>query len=139
METLQSFSNKLAQNLTDLEPEPSEVKWDIRGEIGDPQVYDRTLIAIVSFESSTEELYGNRTQRLNGAITGQIMTEQMSNDEIYEALDNFQSIIYEYLSGLRYTEIGDSEVLQATCDSVLTAPKGNYWNFQLPIELIVQF
>lgn len=139
METLQSFTNKLASNITALQPAEAPIKWDIRGEIGDPQVYDRTMIAIISFDSSTEELYGNRTQRLGGSIVGQIMTEQMTNEEIYEVLDEMQLIIYDYLGGLRYTEIGDAEVLQATCDSIITTPKGTYWNFVLPMELIVQF
>lgn len=139
METTQSFSNKFAENLTALQPQESSVKWDIRGEIGDMQLYDKTLIAIVNFNESTEELYGNRTQRLTGSVTGQIFTEQMANGEVYEVLDEFQAVAYDYIGALRYTEIGDAVVLQGTCDSILSTPKGNYWNFILPIDLVVQF
>lgn len=75
METLQSFTSKLAQHLSELQPTDSPLKWDFRGEVGDGVLYDRTLIGILSFSTSTEEIYGNRTQRLEGDLTGQILVE----------------------------------------------------------------
>ncbi len=49
--------------------------------------YENTLIGIVSFSTSTEELYGNRTQRLEGSLTGQIRIEQMTNAQILSCLN----------------------------------------------------
>lgn len=139
METLQSFSDKLAQKLNLLTPSDSPLKWNFRGEVGDKIEYDRSLIGIVSFETSTEEIYNNRTQRLEGTLTGQICTEQMTNENIYKLLNQMQRIIYDYIRSLRYTEIVDAVVLQGTCDSILTQPSGEYWQFILPINIVVQF
>lgn len=139
METLSSFSNKLADKFSEQQPNNSVINWDFRGDVGDMIEYDNTMIGIISFNSSTEEIYGNRTQRLNGSLTGQIYIEQLTNEQIYEALDQMQSILYDYIGSLRYTEIGDAVVLQGTADSILTEPKDNYWNFVLPIDIVVQF
>lgn len=139
METTQSLAGKFAENLTQLQPEGVVVNWDIRGDLGDMQLYDRTLIAIVSFTTSTEEIYGNRTQRLSGTITGQISAEQLTNDDINMALDELQEVTFEYFGGLRYTEVGDAVVLQATCDTILTEPKQGYYNFYIPLDVVVQF
>lgn len=139
METLTSFSEKLAQKFTEHRPPNSVYQWDFRGEVGDMIKYDKTLIGVVSFNTSTEEIYANRTQRLEGTLTGQIFTEQMSNSDIYTVLDEMQAILYDYIGSLRYTEIGDAVVLQGTCDSILTQPSGEYWTFILPINLVVQF
>lgn len=139
METLQSFSDKLAQKLNLLTPSDSPLKWNFRGEVGDMIEHDRSLIGIVSFETSTEEIYNNRTQRLEGTLTGQICTEQMTNENIYKVINQMQRIIYDYIRSLRYTEIGDAVVLQGTCDSILTQPSGEYWQFILPMNIVVQF
>lgn len=75
METLQSFTAKFAEALSSLQPEDSTLKWDFRGEIGDTILFERTLIGIVQYTMSTEEIYGNRTQRLEGSLTGEIMVD----------------------------------------------------------------
>lgn len=75
METLQSLTNKLAENIAALEPAGSPLTWDIRGEVGTPMTYDKSLIAILSFGQSEEQLYGNRTQRLTGSIVGQVLVD----------------------------------------------------------------
>lgn len=139
METLQSFSHKLAEKFSEQRPNNSVYVWDFRGEVGDMVEYDKTLIGVVSFDTSTEEIYGNRTQRLEGTLTGQIFTEQMTNTEIHDVLNQLQKILYDYIGSLRYTEIGDAVVCQGTCDSILSQPSGNYWKFILPLNLVVQF
>lgn len=139
METLQSFSSKLAQKFNEQRPNNSTHQWDFRGDVGEMVEYDRSLIGVVAFNTTTEEIYGNRTERLEGTLTGQIFTEQMTDAEIYQALDELQAVIYDYIGTLRYTEIGDAVVLQGTCDSILTQPSTNYWQFVLPLNLVVQF
>lgn len=139
MESVQTLTDKMAAAMSQLCPPNSLLKWDFRGEVGDMVEYDKTMIAILSFNDSQEEIYGNRTQRLTGQLTGQIMVEQLADNDIYMLLDQMQSIIYDYIASLRYTEVGDAMVLQGTCDSVLTQNKGEYWGFILPIEVIVQF
>lgn len=139
METLQSFSEKLAQKFNEQRPNNSTHQWNFRGEVGDMVKYDRSLIGVVSFETSTEEIYANRTQRLEGSLSGEIATEQMTNADIHTVLDELQSVIYDYIGSLRYTEIGDAVVLQGTCDSILTQPSGEYWKFIIPLNIVVQF
>lgn len=73
--------------MSQLCPPNSTLKWDFRGEVGDMVEYDKTMIAILSFNDSTEEIYGNRTQRLTGQLTGQIMVEQLADNDIYMLLD----------------------------------------------------
>lgn len=139
METVQTLTNKMAIAMSQLTPNNSTLRWDFRGEVGDMVEYDRTLIGILSFSDSQEEIYGNRTQRLTGQLQGQIMVEQMTTAEIYTMLDQMQAILYDYIGTLRYTEIGDAVVIQGTCDSILTHNNGEYWDFTLPMEIIVQF
>lgn len=120
MESLQSFTSLLANALSQQQPNNSLLNWDFRGEVADMVEYDNTLIGIVSFSTSTEEVYGNRTQRMEGSLTGQILIEQMTNADVLLCLNQLQTIIYDYIAGLRYTELGDAVIIQGTCDSILT-------------------
>lgn len=63
----------------------------------------------------------------------------MTTEDIHKVLDDLQTAIYEYIGSLRYTEIGDAVVLQGTCDSIITKPRAEYWIFELPMNLVVQF
>lgn len=47
METLQSFTSKFAKKLSEQQPDNSTLAWDFRGEVGEPTMYDRTMIGIV--------------------------------------------------------------------------------------------
>lgn len=102
-------------------------------------LYDRTMIGIVSFNTSSEEVYGNRTQRMDGQLTGQIMIEQLTNEEVLKVLNDMQRILYDYIKSMRYTELGDAVIIQGTCDSIITQQKTPYYEFVMPIQLIVQF
>lgn len=87
MESIQSFTAKLAAAFSQQQPNNAALTWDFRGEVADMVEYENTLIGIVSFSTSTEELYGNRTQRLEGSLTGQIRIEQMTNAQILSCLN----------------------------------------------------
>lgn len=139
METLQSFSQKLAIKLNSLRPRTCGLEWRFHGELGDLIEYDNSMIGVIQFATSTEEIYGNRTQRLEGTLTGQVICEQADNHDIQRALDQLQAIVYDYIGGLRYTDVGDAVVLQGTCDSILTNTDGQKWTFVLPLNLVVQF
>lgn len=77
--------------------------------------------------------------RLEATLSGQILVESMDNDTIRKHLDDLQTALYQLIGSYRYTEVGDAVVIQGTCDGIVSVPKGNYWEFDLPFNVVVQF
>lgn len=141
METTQSLTRLIAKELQDSRPDTADAVWDIRGEIADDVVYSADLIAILMFTSNTEEVYGNRTQRMTGQLVGQFLIGEHTPEECEAELNILLETAYSYIGSLRYTEVGDAVVIQGTCDnfSYAKAANGIHYSWELPIELIVQF
>lgn len=133
----------MAAELTNLQPEytTSEVKWDFRGEVDDDIDLVSDMIALLQFESNTEEIYGNRTQRLVGSLTGQFLIGARTAAECEQHLNVMSQVIMDYIGGLKYTEVGDAVVLQGTTDviSYSIGQDKNHFGWSIPIDLVVQF
>lgn len=140
METIQSLSSKMADQIMDLQPEGT-TKWDIRGEIARDVEYSADMIAVITFSSNSEEVYGNRTQRLIGSVTGQFLIGERTDEECEEELNKLAETVFEYLRSLRYTEVGDAEVIQATCDNIVFAvnPQTAHYAWEMALDVVVQF
>lgn len=143
METPQSLSKLIAAELTTLQPEytTETVKWEFRGEVDDGIDLVSDMIALLQFESNTEEIYGNRTQRLIGSLTGQFLIGERTADECEEHLKVMSQVIMDYIGSLRYTEVGDAVVLQGTTDviSYSIGQDKQHYGWSIPLDLVVQF
>lgn len=140
METIQSLSRLLAEEMMVRQPEEA-VQWDIRGEIAQDVVFSADMIAVLAFSSNTEEVYCNRTQRLTGSLMGQFLIGERTNEECEEQLNILAETLFDYLRSLRYSEVGDAVVLQATCDNISFAvnPETAHYAWEMNIDMVVQF
>lgn len=144
METIQTLTRRMAAALAALEAEYIEAGgtvtgWDIRGEVAPDIEAAPDLIAVLTYDTAAEEIYGNRTLRLTGRLTGSLRMGARTDEEAEQELLLLAQVVYDYLGGLRYTEVGDAVVLQATCDSI-TWSRGAHacMAWVLPVDVVVQ-
>lgn len=146
METIQTLTNKMAAALNTLQEEyvtrgGTVAGWEFRGEVATELGYEAPdLIGVLTFESASDEVYGNKTLRLEGYLGGSLRMGARTPAECEAQLQLLAEVISDYLGGLRYTEIGDAVVLQATCDTVTYSGSAvdSCYAWRLGVEAVVQ-
>lgn len=145
METIQTLTNLMAAELTALQEQYREqggtvAAWEIRGELGTDTDKPHDLIAVLTFGESREEVPLNKTLRLTGELNGMLRIGARTDAQCASELKLMADVVADYLGNMRYTELGDAVVIQATSETVTYDKAGNTaYKWSLPVEAVVQF
>ena len=116
------------------------MQWDIRGEIGTEEVDEnKTLIAVCHCIGQNELIHGNFTYRLNCALTGQILLNALTQEDIDNEVNALFQSMAVFVKGLKYTEADSAVIMQGTCGNVETETDNLYFSFAVPFTLYTQF
>lgn len=130
---------EVAKQITETQPQ-STFTWDVRGEIPNVEIDEnKHLIGVLHLNSQEEVIKGNRTMRLDAAITGQILIGEHNQETIKKEVEQLEHHVLSYLTQMRYTPILDAIIITASCDCIETGADGVYLTFNLPLEIIAQF
>lgn len=131
----------LMKLIADLLPNQGEtLNWVIRGEIGDDDIDEnKNMIAVVHCASQEEIIYNNFTFKLSCALTGQVLLNALTPEQIHDETTALYKALVSLIGSLKYTELGDSTVLEGTVGVLETDTNELYWNFSVPFTLYVQF
>lgn len=117
-----------------------EMQWDIRGEIGDQEVDEnKTLIAVCHCANQSEIVYNNFTFRLDCALTGQILLNALSEEEIETEVNALYDSLALYIKSLKYTNCEGPIVMQGTTGALSVDKDSLYYIFTIPFTLFTQF
>ena len=130
---------EVAKQITETQPQ-STFTWDVRGEIPNAEIDEnKHLIGVLHLNSQEEIIKGNRTMRLDAAITGQVLIGEHEQQTIKNEVETLEQHVLTFLSQMKYTPILDAVLITASCDCIETGADGVYLTFNLPVEIIAQF
>lgn len=116
------------------------LNWIIRGEAGTDEIDEnKNLIAIVHCGKQEEIVYRNFTYKLECALTGQILLNTLTQEEMDNEVSALFDTIADYVMSLKYTDCGGVVVMEGRCGNVETTTDELYYVFSVPFTLYAQF
>lgn len=117
-----------------------QMQWDIRGEVSNQEVVeDNTLIAVCHCDTQREMIYGNFTQELTCNLTGQVMLNALSINDLDTEVQSLFDSLAKLVKSFRYTEANGPLILDGICSNVTTEIDNLYYTFNIEFTLHVQF
>lgn len=135
MTTLNELLEELAKELNS-----RLTNWEVLAEIPNNEILEnKNMIAILHMTANDEVIKGNKTFRLDLALTGQIMMQEFTKEFIIEQIKEIELTVANFCKELHYTEAKDCVLIEGTSDLCEYGQSDIYMNFTVPFELIVQF
>lgn len=114
--------------------------WDIRGEIPNEEIDEtKNAIAIFHLNNQDEVIQGNKTLKLDVALTGQIIFGNLTKEEVIEELKELEITVNNYFSDISYRNVLDAVLLECNVGLLEFGTDELYLNFTIPLEMYVQF
>jgi hypothetical protein len=114
--------------------------WILRGEVTNEEIDEnKNGIAVIHVNKQEEIVYHNHTYRLEGALTGQILLNSLTPDEIDQKVENITNALIIYIKALKYTEIDNCVLLEGISGNVATETDEIYFTFSIPFTVYAQF
>lgn len=130
-ELLEELASELNNRLTN---------WDVLAEIPNDEILEnKNMIAILHMTENEEVIKGNKTFRLDLAMTGQIMLKEYEKQFIVEQVKELEQTVATFCKELHYSEILHCVLIEGTSNLIEYGTSDIYMNFTIPFELIVQF
>ena len=118
----------------------TSLNWIIRGEAGTDEIDEsKNLIAVVHTIKQEEIIYRNFTFKMDCALTGQILLNALTPEEIDNEVSQLFNSVANYVKGLKYTDCDGIIVMEGTCGNVETTTDELYYTFAIPFTLFAQF
>lgn len=116
------------------------LNWIIRGEAGTDEIDEnKNLIAVVHCTKQEEIIFRNFTYKLDCALTGQILLNALTQEQIDTEVAGIYDTIADFVMSLKYTDCDGAIVMEGKCGNVETATEELYYVFSIPFTLFAQF
>lgn len=116
------------------------LNWIIRGEADSESVDEnKNMIAVTHCINQEEIVYGNFSYKLQCALTGQILLNALTPEEVNDEVSTLFNALATYIKSLRYTDCDGAIVMDATCGMLSTETDELYYSFSIPFTLFAQF
>lgn len=139
MTTTQEFLEQIANDIKGAH-ENNLLDWDIRAEVPNEEIEEsKSAIAIIHLNQQDEIIQGNKTLKLDTALTGQIIFGDLTKEQVIAELKELEITVNNYFSDISYRNVLDAVLLECNVGLLEFGSDELYLNFTLPLEMYVQF